>query len=144
MNQNTHSRPESGRLIQPSNEELASARRATLQDFQERLRAHRVRQAQLEAEGIPALKRLVQTARGRSGQCHHVRRFLLGIYNAYSWPFELNRLRALDEELQADCLKVLRMDLAPRQELHLFLKNGDEIFQGFWEIESASDDGAEK
>lgn len=129
MNQNTHSRPESGRLVQPS---------APLLDLHERMRSYRARQGQAEAEGIPALKRLVHVARGRSGQCHHVRRFLLGIYNAYSWPFELNRLRGLDEELQEDCLKVLRMDLQPRQELHLFLKGGDEIFQGFWEIESAA------
>lgn len=116
----------------------ASGRPVRRLDLAARIRKHRTRQAAAEAEGIPALVRLVHVAQGRSGQCHHVRRFLLGLYNSYDWPFELVRLRALDEELQEDCLRVLRMDLQPRQEIHLFLNGGTEIFQEFWEIESAT------
>lgn len=143
MNQHTLPHEEPGRPSRPSDEALASAQHAAGQKFLERLRAYRERQAEAEAEGIPALVRLVHVAQGRSGQCHHVRRFLLGIYNAYEWPFELNRLRGLDEELQEDCLRVLRMDLQPRQEIHLFLNGGDMIFQEFWEVEEEDDADAE-
>lgn len=128
----------SGRPVRPGAEDIASAQRAAGLDIAARIRKHRTRQAAAEAEGIPALVRLVRVAQGHSGQCHHVRRFLLGLYNSYDWPFELVRLRALDEELQEDCLRVLRMDLRPRQEIHLFLNGGTEIFQEFWEIESAA------
>ena len=135
-------RPPSGRLIQLSPEDHAAAQRQPQREYYERLDAYRTRQAAAEAEGIPALRRLVQVARGGSGQCHHVRRFLLGLYNGYRWPFELVRLRALDADLADDCLTVLRMDLTPRKEIHLFLEGGDEFFQKFWEMES--DDGEEE
>src|SRR5699024_7894345 len=112
MNNEAKSPEMLGCFMHPGAEEIADAQRAAW------LLDHRSRQAAAEAEGIPALVRLVHAAQGRSGQCHHLRRFLLGLYNSYEWPFELNRLRALDAELQNDCFAVLRMDLTPRCEVH--------------------------
>lgn len=89
---------------------------------------------------LEALVRLVDVAQGHSGQSHHVRRFLLGLYNAEEWPFELHRLRALDADLQRACLTVLELDIChPARELHQYLEDGDRIFGEFWAHESASD-----
>lgn len=124
----------------PSPEQIASAQRTALLDLDRQHRDYLARQAAAEIAGIPALERLVRVAQGGSGQCHHVRRFLLGLYNSYAWPFELNRLRALDAELQADALAVLRMDLTPRKEIHLFLEDGEKLFRTFWEMEAPAGD----
>jgi hypothetical protein len=125
----------SGRLIQPSREELSSAQRTAIRDIEARRQAFAQRRRQAEAEGVPALVRLVHVAQGGSGQCHHVRRFLLGLYNGPVWPFDLTRLRALDVELQDDALAVLRMDMEPRCEVHQRIEGGDLIFEEFWRTE---------
>ena len=138
MNQNT--RKESGYLIQPSDADMKAAQQAAIRDFYERQERFAKERAESEAAGVPALERLVQVARGGSGQCHHIRRFLLSLFNGNRWPFDLTRLRALDAELQADCLAVLRMDMTPRCEVHERIANGTEIFLDFWEIERSDSD----
>lgn len=106
------------------------------------LEEYRRLQAEAEAEGIPALRRLVAVAQGNSGQAQHIRAFLLGLYNSYSHPFELNRLRPLDRDLQADVLAVLRMDMSPRQEVHCYVEGGLELFEGWRrELAETSDSG---
>lgn len=95
-----------------------------------------------EAEGVPALHRLVVVANRNSGQSRHIRRFLLGLYNAPEWPVELNRLRALDSSLQADVLAVLRMDMTARQEVHHYVEDGNHVFLEWWEQERQADDAA--
>ena len=53
-----------------------------------------VQQRQLQLmDAIFALKRLVDVAQGSSGQPPRVARFLLGLYNGYSYPFDLTELR---------------------------------------------------
>ena len=81
----------------------------------EKIRA-RMAEAQAKREAIKkqgpeALLRLCKVAQGDSGQCRHVRRFLLGLYNSHKWPFELIRLRNLDSNLLDDCLAVLELDM---------------------------------
>ncbi|MBK1874069.1 hypothetical protein FE848_12615 [Marinobacter sp. 1-3A] len=96
---------------------------------QEKLRQQR------EQLGLPALRVLVDAAHSGGGQGRHIRRFLLGLYNASRWPFELDRLRALDTELQQAALRVLALDWNGR-EVHTYLPDGDALFQSWWERES--------
>jgi hypothetical protein len=98
---------------------------------QEKLRQQR------EQLGLPALRVLVDAAHSDGGQARHIRRFLLGLYNASHWPFELNRLRALDTELQQAVLQVLALDWNGR-EIHTYVPGGDELFQSWWERESGA------
>ncbi|WP_110636179.1 DUF7673 family protein [Salinicola salarius] len=92
-----------------------------------------------QGKPMEALVRLADVAQGNSGQCHHVRRFLLGLYNSEAWPFELNRLRALDLELKMACLIVLELDaVSPARDIHEYLENGGALFSRFWELESAA------
>lgn len=75
--------------------------------------------AQREAAGIPALERLVEIAHADHGQACRVRRFLLGLYNGETFPFDLTDLRCLDEHVQEDCMAVLYMDIdGPSAEVH--------------------------
>ncbi|WP_163559737.1 hypothetical protein [Halomonas sp. NO4] len=103
---------------------------------------HETRQRQLEAEqqGLAALEPLVRVAQGHSGQSHHLRRLLLGLYNGYRWPFEMQRLRGLDADLQADALAVIRMATYSGHEIHTFIEGGDTLLKRFWEIEEAADE----
>lgn len=93
------------------------------------------RNDQARANGIPALHRLIGIAEGDHGQAHHVRRFLLGLYNSEQWPFELNRLRVLDPGIQADALSVIALDWCG-SEVHKYLDNGDDRFSAYWERET--------
>jgi len=86
------------------------------------------------------LERLVEVARGCTGQCRHIRRFLLGLYNAEEWPFELNRLRAIDHSLQLDCLAVLHfMTMRAVSGVEGYIPDGDRVLKGFWSRESMTD-----
>lgn len=95
------------------------------------------RRQQREDAGLPALTILIDAAHSGGGQARHIRRFLLGLYNASRWPFELNRLRALDTELQQAALQVLALDWNGR-EIHTYVPGGDQLFQSWWEWESES------
>lgn len=138
MNQIIHK--ESADLIQPTVADIKAAQQAAIQDFHERLERLSKERAESEAIGVPALERLVRIARCGSGQSRHIRRFLLSLFNGEHWPLDLTRLRALDADLQADCLAVLRMDMNPRCEVHERISNGTEIFLDFWEIERSDSD----
>lgn len=103
---------------------------------------HETRQRQLEAEqqGFAALEHLIRVAEGHSGQSHHLRRLLLGLYNGYRWPFEMQRLRALDADLQAEALAVIKMATYSGHEIHNFIEGGDALLKRFWEMEEAGDE----
>jgi len=89
------------------------------------------RQAVTDA-GIPALIRLAEIAESDTGQAATVRRFLLGLYNGYRFPFNLITLRGLDKALFDDCLAVLKLDArVTRQEVHQYFDNGGELFERF-------------
>ncbi len=100
------------------------------------------RQRQLEAEqqALPALEQLIRVAQGHSGQSHHLRRLLLGLYNGDSWPFEMHRLRGLDPDLQEGALAVIRMATYSGHEIHTFIEGGDALLKRFWEIEEGKDE----
>ena len=84
----------------------------------------------LEDVGIQALQRLFKTAKGNSGQCGRVARFLLGLYNGSRFQFDLTLLRGVDEAIFEDCVRVLRMDaLLVRREVHEYLANGSAEFE---------------
>ncbi|WMN19806.1 hypothetical protein QL104_10455 [Pseudomonas piscis] len=78
--------------------------------------------------GIKALARLVPVALRDTGQSRVVGRFLLGLYNAPAFPFQLTDLRNLDSGLFDDCLAVLQLDNTPEQEVHEYLPRGQMIF----------------
>jgi hypothetical protein len=74
---------------------------------------------QLEADGAIALARLIRIGKGDSGQTRHVRRFLIGLYNGQTFPFDLTDLRCVDRAIQEDALAVLAMDIdGPSVEIH--------------------------
>lgn len=86
---------------------------------------------------MDALKLLVEKSLGTDRQAHHIRRFLLGLYNPEQWPFEMNRLRALETKLQMACLRVLELDVMTRErDIHEYIKDGGQIFGQLWESES--------
>lgn len=78
--------------------------------------------------GTKALARLVPVALRDSGQSRVIGRFLLGLYNAQAYPFQLTDLRSLDAGLFDDCMAVLRLDNSPEQEVHEYLPRGQMIF----------------
>ena len=100
------------------------------------LEQEETRRQQREDTGLPALKILVNAAHSGGGQARHIRRFLLGLYNASHWPFELDQLRALDADLQQAVLQVLALDWNGR-EVHTYVPGGDQLFQSWWEREAS-------
>jgi hypothetical protein len=88
----------------------------------------------IEAKGKEALLRLFNIAQGDTGQSGVIARFLLGLYNGDSFPFDLTNFRRLDFELFKDCLAVLQMDNQPRQEVHKYFQNGGERFRRLAEV----------
>lgn len=80
--------------------------------------------------GIAALHRLLKVAHSGTGQSAVAARFLLGLYNGRDFKFDLTDLRYLDTSLVEDCLALLRMDSTPEMEVHQYIENGQEIWQG--------------
>jgi hypothetical protein len=71
------------------------------------------------------LQRLYKVACGNSGQCRKIARFLLGLYNRDRFPFDLTELRAIDDALFDDCVRVLNMDARlNRREVHTYFDDG--------------------
>lgn len=109
-----------------------AAQRDVRDVFDELFRADQERPA-LRQAGIEALHRLVPVAQRDTGQSGVVGRFLLGLYNGQSYPFDLTELRRLDVGLFDDCLAVLRLDNTPEQEVHEYLPRGESIWAEFRE-----------
>ena len=85
----------------------------------------------LAAQAIFALARLVETAKGRRGECAKVAHFLLGLYDGRRYRVDLTELRSLDSGLVDDCLCVLAADghrLLSRP-IHQYFPHGNELFQ---------------
>lgn len=79
----------------------------------------------LEEAGVEALRRLYKVACGHSGQCRKIARFLLGLYNGDRFPFDLTELRAIDDALFDDCVRVLNMDARlNKREVHTYFDDG--------------------
>ncbi|MCU1740043.1 MULTISPECIES: hypothetical protein [unclassified Pseudomonas] len=78
--------------------------------------------------GEYALNRLVHVAQQDFGQSRIVGRFLLGLYDGDSYPFDLTELRLLDLALFQDCMSVLSMDYQPEVEVHQRVENGQSIW----------------
>lgn len=95
---------------------------AQLQAQEKRLHAER-------AEGVPALRRLLNVARGHTGQSRVIAHFLLGLYNGTRFKFDLTDFRLLDQELFDDCVAVLRMDSRPEREVHQYFVDGGKIWE---------------
>ncbi|EPJ9701485.1 TPA: DUF7673 family protein [Pseudomonas aeruginosa] len=111
---------------------LAATHRDMRDVFDELFQVDQERPA-IRTAGIEALQRLVPVAQRDSGQSGVIGRFLLGLYNGQSFPFDLTELRRLDLGLFDDCLAVLRLDNTPEQEVHTYLPNGDAIWSEFRE-----------
>ncbi|MCC5902713.1 MAG: hypothetical protein JJT87_12415 [Halomonas sp.] len=90
-----------------------------------------------QVEPVEKLKRLAAVAEGHSDQSHHCRRILLAIYNSYDWPLELNRLRALDDELVEAALAVIAWSTYSELEIHEYLDDGDLMMKRYWDREHA-------
>lgn len=88
----------------------------------------------IRSAGLAALVRLLPVAQRDSGQSGVVARFLLSLYNGTAYPFPLTDLRKLDTALYKDCIAVLHMDNRPEREVHTYVVNGDEIWEGFKKV----------
>ena len=106
-----------------------SAGKRELAAYRSRLRTLQAAIHEDRAAGELALRRLLPIAQGPSGQCKHVARFLLGLYNGRRFPFNLNDLRGLDCDITLDCLAVLKMDTHPLMEVHEYFPNGGQVFE---------------
>jgi hypothetical protein len=76
----------------------------------------------LEALGV------IETAIRRNpstGQAGRLVRFLAGVYNGYTYPFDLTDLRALDVALSNACLDYLNYDRLGKHEVHHHLSGGE-------------------
>ena len=96
-------------------------------------------------QGLESLQHLYQVAQGDHGACRHVARFLLGLYNGTRFPFDLTDLRCLDRELFEHCMAVLRMDYAPKQEVHSYFDKGGRRFEQMakdWNVRDHTKDGS--
>lgn len=112
-----------------------STQRLSRKMAQEMAEQEALREARIK-KGVPALEKLVDVAQGGSGQCHYIRRFLLGLFNGQSWPFDMTQFRGLDTDLQLAVLDVIELDWCGH-EVHIYLENGEELFQAWWEQESS-------
>ncbi len=86
-------------------------------------------QAREREQGLNSLGELATVARGDSGQCRYIARFLAGLYNGSRFPFDLTDLRAIDDSLFEHCLAVLRLDHRPRKEVHDYFPNGSALWE---------------
>lgn len=98
---------------------------------------HRAQLPGIRHRGEEALLRLVKIAQGNTGQCRHVAAFLVSLYNGIRFKFDLTDLRCVDRAIFKDCMAVLEMDAQPLQEVHLYFKDGNALFEGLasdWRI----------
>jgi hypothetical protein len=93
----------------------------------------------IETRAMRALDRIVTAIETHdSGQTRRLVRFLAGLYDGRTFPFELDELRGLDDELAAACLDYLNYDRLGRREVHAHLSGGDRQLHawikrcGFW------------
>lgn len=88
--------------------------------FVEELRA--IEAAKLEAtdRAVAGLETLARAIRRNptAGQTRRLVRFLAGVYDGPSFPFDLTDLRGLDLELAQACLDVLSLDHFGIREIH--------------------------
>ena len=97
--------------------------------FIELVRDMRKTQLDIEALGVPALKRIMNFAEGSdTGGASVLAKILLGCYNGAHYPFDISELRRLDSQFLDDVLAVLRMDARARIEVHRHFENGGERF----------------
>ncbi|WP_341785358.1 DUF7673 family protein [Pseudomonas nitroreducens] len=104
------------------------------------LRRYEEQLPEVREAGIAALKRLLEVARRDTGQSSVVALFLLGLYNGRDFKFDMTELRRLDNSLFEDCLTLLRMDHNPEQEVHQYVENGQDIWQGLRRTWISDDD----
>ena len=97
-----------------ANDQAAEIRRRTTED---------------RNQGIASLRRLVEVARGASGQCRYIARFLAALYNGPRFRFDPTVLRAIDNELFEHCMAVLRLDQRCEREVHDYFPDGSRVWE---------------
>lgn len=112
--------------MQPKNHENTDA----VERFMQQMAEYASERTALIDSGVPALHRLVDVAKRDTGQSETIRAFLLGLYNGYTFPFNLVSLRSIDKALFDDCMVVLALDArATVKEIHLYIDSGSELFK---------------
>ncbi len=91
-------------------------------------RAAEVR-AQDKDNGLDSLSHLLSVAEGTTGQACVIARFLAGLYDGATFPFDLTQLRGVDVDLLEHCLAVLRLDNWGSVEIHQYFANGSARLQ---------------
>lgn len=82
-----------------------------------------------QPEALAAIQRLLEIAHRGTGQSRIAARFLLSLYNGDRFPFDLSDFRCLDLDIFKDCLVVLLMDYQPQREVHVYIKDGQRIWE---------------
>ncbi|MDH1293366.1 hypothetical protein N5C43_19140 [Comamonas terrigena] len=80
-------------------------------------------------EALAAIQRLLEIAHRGTGQSRIAARFLLNLYNGDRFPFDLTDFRCLDPDIFKDCLVVLLMDYRPKCQVHVYIKDGQRIWE---------------
>ena len=84
---------------------------------------------------VKHLVKLVEFAYGNTGQCVHIRRFLLHLYNCDENPLcLLEILRSIDDPLYESCMIVMNMRHDHNLEPQHYFENGSDIFKELWKM----------
>lgn len=75
------------------------------------------------------LRRVVDVARGFSGQSIRAASFLLSLYDGERFPFDLRDLRTVDREIFDDCMAVIYLDRDYLKNVARYFKNGHALFE---------------
>jgi hypothetical protein len=85
-------------------------------------------QEKFDIETAP-LRRVVEVARGHSGQSIRAASFLLSLYDGERFPLDLRDLRIVDEQIFNDCVAIIQLDHGYQMNVARFFKNGDDLFE---------------
>lgn len=92
--------------------------------------------AHLVTNGVKAILPLVKVALGNTGQSQYVRRFLLGLFNSRSWPFDLLSLRCLDSDLQKACISLLTLNVLDKsRDMRDYFADGTAMYHQLMDLE---------
>ncbi len=87
-----------------------------------------------EAGWVESLRRLFAIAEGQdTGSARVIASVLAGCYNGHRFPMDLTDLRLLDADRFEQVLNVLRLDNAPKKEVHCYFDNGGQRFEAMIE-----------
>ena len=89
----------------------------------------------MREDALQALRVILQAVQSNpgTGQAGTLVRFIAGCYNSSEYPFELDRLRALDRTLAASCLTYLAYDALGEKGIQHHVPGGEVLLHRWFE-----------